>query len=94
MVQALSQGGSTSLPWKRRLSQIGPNSYEYIDATCDEALLQLINPMLACDVNKQMKKRQQISQIDTDDTPGRRTFCQCRKTHQTVSRSHCRMIWY
>jgi hypothetical protein len=48
--------------------------FEYVDATCNEALLDSIDLTLAQDVNEQIRKRQRLSQIDTNNSPARRTF--------------------
>ncbi len=81
MLQATTQGGSKSHPWKRQVASIDSvyDRYEYTDANSNEALMDSIDPSLVC-LGEQLNARQRRvnSQVDTvhdhTDTPGRRTF--------------------
>ena len=77
LIQATDQGGNT-LPWKRSIASVDVDRFEYMDATCDDAILDSIDPSLVR-LNEQLYKRQRViaqteTVYDQTDTPSRRTF--------------------
>ncbi|KAI2500086.1 Reverse transcriptase (RNA-dependent DNA polymerase) [Fragilaria crotonensis] len=87
MVQALVQGGS-AMQWKRQASSASSTQrYEYVDADCDDALLDSVEPSLV-HLGK-LLTQYHLSQLDTTvleqlDVPSRRTFVSTER-HEKVS---------
>jgi hypothetical protein len=84
MIQATAQSAS---PWKRRVASINTftKQHEYVDATCDDALLDSVDPSLV-PVMTSLHKRRRIAQADAEyepmDMPAKTHLCEQRTTFE------------